>query len=52
MDYEELIERLRVYDYWTGESDINSHPVICDEAAAAIETLLAERDAAVEEALR
>jgi len=48
MDYKELIERLRVYDYWAGESDINSHPLICDEAAAAIETLLAERDAAVE----
>ncbi len=49
MDYKELIERLRVYDYWAGESDINSHPLICDEAAAAIETLLAERDAAVED---
>lgn len=52
MDYKELIKRLRVYDYWTGESDINSHPLICDEAATAIETLLAERDALMKDVVR
>lgn len=50
MDYRKLIEELKKYTYWLGRDEPCSHdihPVICDEAAAAIEALLAELDAAV-----
>ena len=57
MDYDKLIEQLREYTYWLGQSGPESHdihPDICDKAATAIETLqanlarmTAERDAAV-----
>lgn len=43
MDYEKLIKRLRKY------ADFGAKLVVCEDAATAIETLLAERDAAVEE---
>lgn len=41
----ELIERLRKYTYWLGQSGPESkdmHPVICDEAADALEQVLTE----------
>lgn len=41
MDYEKLIKRLRKY------ADFGAKLVVCEDAATAIETLLAERDAAV-----
>ncbi len=43
MDYEKLIKRLRKY------ADFGAKLVVCEDAATAIETLLAERDAAVED---
>lgn len=43
MDYEKLIKRLRKY------ADFGAKLVVCEDAATAIETLLAERDAAVKE---
>lgn len=52
MDYKELIEELKGFSYWLGQSVPESHdihPRVCDKAAAAIETILMERDAAVED---
>lgn len=54
MDYKELIERLKYYgtDYATGGNlgrEIMGTDDVLLDAATAIETLLAERDAAVEE---
>lgn len=53
MDYKELIERLKYYgtDYATGGNlgrEIMGTDDVLLDAATAIETLLAERDAAVE----
>lgn len=45
MDYKELIEQLR----FTQESNTSILLCLCADAATAIETLLAKRDAAVEE---
>lgn len=48
MDYKELAERLKKETYWLGGSHPYSHdvhPVICDEAAAAITELLVENQA-------
>lgn len=50
MDYKELIEELKGFTYWLGQSGPESHdihPSVCDKAVAAIEALLAERDAAI-----
>lgn len=52
MDYKELIEELKGFTYWLGQSGPESHdihPSVCDKAVAAIETILAERDAAVDD---
>lgn len=52
MGYKELVEELRGFTYWLGQSGPESHdiyPPICDSAATAIENLLEERDAAIEE---
>ena len=46
MDYKELIEELRMVASWDGVCCDCNH---CIDAATAIETLLAERDAAVED---
>lgn len=47
MDYKELIKRLRVHKIKTDFGKFS--PDICRKAADAIETLLSERDAAVED---
>lgn len=49
MDFKELIDRLRGFIYWSEEHYHYIHPVIFDEAATAIETLLAEREALMEQ---
>lgn len=52
MDYKELIEELKGFTYWLGQSGPESHdihPSVCDKAVVAIETLLEERDAALED---
>ena len=49
MEYKELIERLKKETYWVGGSHPYSHdvhPLICDEAAEAITSLLARAEAA------
>ena len=47
MDYKELITEIRAYIVKTYQ--VGFQPEICSRAADAIETLLAERDVAVEE---
>ncbi len=47
-DYKALIDELKEFTYWQGQSGPESrdiHPPICEKAANTIETLLAERNA-------
>lgn len=48
MDYKELIDRLKNIRFLYADNGLKCES-ICKDAATAIETLLAERDAAVEE---
>lgn len=48
MDYDKLIEELREYTYWLGQSGPESHdihPAICDNAATALEASWYENQA-------
>ena len=48
MDYDKLIEQLRSYTYWLGQSGPESHdihPAICGDAAIAIEAQQIENQA-------
>lgn len=48
MDYKELIENLKKVTAGLQEDDAPKCAAVCEEAATAIETLLAEREAAIE----
>lgn len=48
MDYKVLLDKLRGFIYWSEEHYHYIHPAIFDEAATAIETLLAERKVLLE----
>lgn len=51
-DYKKLIEELRNFTYWLGQSGPESHdihPPVCEKAAVAIENLLQQRDTAIGE---
>lgn len=48
MNYKELIERLRKQNQSFAAYNIQELPSVLEDASTAIETLLAERDAAVE----
>ena len=50
MNHAELIERLRTYRAYCPNTDRADHP-ICDQAATALDALMAERDAARAKAL-